>query len=69
MIDPVIAATEWRMRMTAQDRIESLKAKHANLETAIEEENSRPCPDFLALHELKRQKLRIKDEIARISSG
>jgi len=49
--------------MSPQDRIEALKAKHAELERAIDEENSRPLPNRDAVSDLKRQKLRIKDEI------
>lgn len=49
--------------MSLQDRIESLKAKHAALENAIETERRRPLPDPSHLSDLKRQKLRIKDEI------
>ena len=53
--------------MSLQDRIESLKAKHAALETAIEVESRRPLPDTEQIVSLKRQKLRIKDEIAGMS--
>ena len=49
--------------MSQQDRIETLKEKHAALERAIEEENRRPLPNNDMIHDLKRQKLRIKDEI------
>jgi hypothetical protein len=49
--------------MSQQDRIEALKQKHAALERAIEEENSRPLPNDDVISDLKRQKLRIKDEI------
>ena len=49
--------------MSPQDRIEALKAKHAELERAIDEENSRPLPNRDAVSDLKRQKLRVKDEI------
>lgn len=49
--------------MSLQDRIESLKEKHALLERAIDEENTRPLPDRDAIADLKRQKLRIKDEL------
>ena len=38
------------------------------LETAIEQENSRPLPDDVAIVDLKKQKLRIKDELASLSS-
>jgi hypothetical protein len=49
--------------MSQQDRIEALKEKHASLDRAIDEENHRPLPDQAAIYDLKRQKLRIKDEI------
>ena len=54
--------------MSLQDRIESLKAKHAALENAIEVETHRPQPDAAEIGLLKRQKLRIKDELASITS-
>ncbi len=50
--------------MTADERIDSLRFKHAHLEQEIEEEVHRPLPDELRLTELKREKLRIKDEMA-----
>ena len=49
--------------MSQKDRIEALKQKHAALERAIDEENSRPLPNDDVISDLKRQKLRIKDEI------
>ena len=49
--------------MSQQDRIEALKEKHASLERAIDEENRRPLPNDDMISDLKRQKLRIKDEI------
>ena len=45
---------------------DALKAKHASLEHAIIEENSRPHPDDDAICSLKKRKLRIKDEITRL---
>ena len=50
--------------MTADERVSSLLSKHAAIDHAIEEENQRPHPDDLRILELKREKLRIKDEIA-----
>lgn len=52
--------------MSLQDRIESLKAKHAALETAIASETRRPYPNEPQIALLKRQKLAIKDELARL---
>jgi hypothetical protein len=49
--------------MPVHDRIEALKEKHATLERAIDEESHRPLPNHDAITDLKRQKLRIKDEI------
>jgi len=50
--------------MSVDERIDSLHVKHATLERAIEEESQRPHPDDFRLIELKREKLRVKDEIA-----
>src|SRR6516225_1725654 len=58
-----LSSSRRRKWMSPQDRIEALKAKHAELERAIDEENSRPLPNRDAVSDLKRQKLRIKDEI------
>ena len=50
--------------MSSLQHVESLRAKHADLEHMIEEEEGRPKPDDMLITELKRQKLKIKDEIA-----
>lgn len=55
--------------MSLQERIVALRDRHANLETLIDEEFNRPHPDDSRIGELKRQKLRIKDEIERITHG
>jgi hypothetical protein len=49
--------------MSLDDRIISLKSKHKTLEHEIENEERRPLPDEMHLHELKKQKLLLKDEI------
>ena len=54
--------------MTLDDRAHSLKSKHALLEHEISQEVGRPSPDEMHLHDLKRRKLRIKDELARMES-
>ena len=55
----------WMMSVT--EHLDSLKAKHLDLEQLIEQEEARPRPDEVKIHELKRQKLRIKDEIAQLA--
>ncbi|MFZ1564325.1 MAG: YdcH family protein [Sphingorhabdus sp.] len=41
----------------------ALQSKHAELETQLELENSRPHPDDDLIHRLKKQKLQIKDTL------
>ena len=53
--------------MSLDERIDSLKAKHTALDEAIEKENARPHPDELEIVGFKKQKLRIKDEIANLT--
>ena len=50
--------------MSLSDRIETLRSRHRGIEEQIDEEVSRPLPNMDVIHDLKRQKLRIKDEIA-----
>jgi hypothetical protein len=52
--------------MSNDARIESLKERHAGIEMQLHDEEVRPAPDTSALLKLKREKLRIKDEIARL---
>ncbi len=52
--------------MNLEEQIESLKSKHHDLEMAIDEENNRPHPDDAIIADLKKQKLRIKDQLAEI---
>jgi hypothetical protein len=49
--------------MQTDESIDSLRTKHASLERAIEEENLRPHPDDFRITQLKREKLRVKDEM------
>ncbi|MFC7537739.1 YdcH family protein [Sphingomonas sp. GCM10030256] len=43
--------------------VEALETKHASLEAQINAEETRPHPDDTLLMRLKKQKLRIKDEM------
>ena len=49
--------------MAVDARIRELGSRHQNLERAIQDELSRPAADDIRLKELKRQKLRLKDQI------
>jgi hypothetical protein len=54
--------------MSLQARIESLKERHASLETRIADEDHRPRPDDGTLSRLKLQKLRLKEEMERLQT-
>ena len=54
--------------MPVAEHVDDRRAKHATLKHAVEKENQRPHPDDVHIAELKREKLRIKDEIARLEA-
>jgi uncharacterized protein len=54
--------------MPQEEQLEALRTEHQHLEDQIDEEMQRPIPDTIRIQEMKRQKLRIKDEIAKRSS-
>ena len=47
-----------------QSHMAALETKHADLDRRIEDETMRPRPDEILLYELKKRKLRIKEELA-----
>lgn len=52
--------------MALRQRIESLKTRHAEIEAQLHKEESRPSLDEAKVQHLKKEKLTIKDEIARL---
>lgn len=55
--------------MSLSAHLLELRRRHEALSQAIEEECKHPAHDQLRLSEMKREKLRLKDEITRLSSG
>jgi hypothetical protein len=47
-----------------QAHVSALQAKHAGLEARIIEESQRPLPDMATLSRLKKEKLRVKEEMS-----
>jgi hypothetical protein len=43
--------------------VSALQLKHAGLERRLQQELNRPLPDLATLQSLKKQKLRLKDEL------
>jgi hypothetical protein len=54
--------------MSVQAHLSELAAEHKALDAAIVEELAHPSSDDLHIAKLKRRKLHIKDEIARLES-
>jgi hypothetical protein len=54
--------------MSLLSHINELSAKHRAIEQQIQEELTHPGSDDLKISDLKRQKLRIKDEISRLEA-
>lgn len=52
--------------MSVEDHIAALKSKHAELEQLLLSENNRPHPDQSVINDIKKQKLRIKDELVQL---
>ena len=52
--------------MNLQSHIDTLKERHALLETRISDEDHRPQPNMEALSRLKVEKLRLKEELERL---
>ncbi|PHR19163.1 MAG: hypothetical protein COA41_08220 [Sphingopyxis sp.] len=46
-----------------QNHRSALREKHEALERKINEEETRPLPDTIRIHSLKKQKLRLKQEL------
>lgn len=49
--------------MSMQGRIEELTKRHAQIDEKIHQEQKRPASNGIVLQDLKRQKLRLKEEI------
>jgi hypothetical protein len=52
--------------MAIEQRLRELDARHRDLDHVIEEEAKRPAVDLMRLSAMKRQKLKIKEEIEQI---
>ncbi len=55
--------------MSSEEHLQVLKEKHAGLEELIRQEEMRPLPDTGLITQLKRQKLRLKDEMMELADS
>ena len=51
--------------MSVETHVQALNAKHAEIEKVITVEEHRPNPDTMRIQQLKRKKLRLKEELSR----
>jgi hypothetical protein len=59
----LISTSKEPTAMAIESRIRELGSRHENLDRTIQDETRRPVSDTARLAELKRQKLRLKEEI------
>jgi uncharacterized protein len=52
-----------RTRMVDHPHLEVLKSRHREIDTRIQEEERRPSPDEAKVAKLKKEKLKLKEEI------
>lgn len=55
--------------MTVASHLQELRRKHENLSTMVEQEQRSPGSDALRIAELKKQKMKLKEEITRLSQA
>jgi hypothetical protein len=53
--------------MSLESHISALRTKHADIDRTLDHEQNRPAPDSVAIKKLKYEKLRIKEEIDRLT--
>lgn len=53
--------------MTVESHVQELRRKHQSLATKIEVAHRSPGMDDLSISQMKKEKLRIKEEITRLS--
>jgi hypothetical protein len=67
--DTAIISARRSVPMSLQGRIEELTKRHAQIDQRIHEEQKRPASDDITLKDLKRQKLKLKEEIGMLRAS
>ena len=55
--------------MSMENHLQELSARHKRLDSALQEELKRPSGDNLAMTRMKREKLKLKEEINSLRTG
>ncbi len=53
--------------MNLEAHVQTLETRHTEIEALIEREEHRPHPDTMRLMSLKKRKLRLKEELSRLT--
>jgi len=59
--------SERRIKLSITSHIQNLKQKHEKLSSEVEQAYKSPASDELYISQLKKEKLRLKEEISRLS--
>ena len=59
--------SERRTKLSITSHIQNLKQKHEKLSSEVEQAYKSPASDELYISQLKKEKLRLKEEISRLS--
>jgi hypothetical protein len=55
--------------MTIASHLHELRKKHETLSAMVEQEQRSPASDDIRIAELKKQKMKLKEEITRLAQG
>jgi hypothetical protein len=55
--------------MTIASHLQELRKKHETLSAMVEQEQRSPASDDIRVAELKKQKMKLKEEITRLAQG
>jgi hypothetical protein len=54
--------------MSLESHVVTLRTKHSAIDRVLDREQHRPAPDLLTIKKLKVEKMRLKEEIARLDA-
>ncbi len=55
--------------MSLENHLQELTSRHRKIDEVLQEEQRRPAADTLRLSKLKREKLKLKEEIRSLQTG
>lgn len=65
----LVCESRYKENDVNNNHLSALRTKHAELEQKLEQEESRPSPDTNVIHNLKKQKLHLKDVLMHESAA